>query len=638
MNDPIHPLGAPSPKFQFQQIPVGFGRQTFDFGDGAHADYFRPGLFSALTGQSSQGFGNPSTVALLCIGDQLVPTAEPDLPIAPNGYYWRIESGRWVADLWPIDGMPRATATRFIEPYCGGFTTAHVIGGDSDQPPHGVSSMLPRVRPLHAVVGAPEDAQLVTKKEQDAALKALYDHQALSTLADTAKWAAKKVFAGDKIDGWNVAKAVAPALSAIDPELGQAAQFAVPFLQGLFGDKACDYKNAPLCTDVAQYHAPRWDGEDVFDGACCRVEPGGLSVLVSEHAFDYKKWPGYLERLRAADYYVMDCSERQAYTPAGLPPYCGGISNNNISSVIVPKGWIVQFFDRQGLNGKDLVLEEGAYDLHKMDWGDRIRSARVRGPWSLHDYNIGVNLAERKPGWITAGMPQPPSRDLVISLILADPRRPQPSLDLEIPPAQYTSSYGPGWQSNPGIPQLFMRLQDSLAQQQPAAQARMSIDRPNVVGVRPLAKKPTALDIPPAYRSDVSGPADSTDCIEVGALRCRGAQAVNDASRQAADFMRAHGVCGSTVPDGCADGSYVVRVNLARRIPDTLLGNLPKVINGISIQWGWPRGPVEWANLSGPDAFDEPTCSDGNMPRMNELGTLECDLTMRRRAYRPRSR
>lgn len=264
----------------------------------------------------------------------------------------------------------------------------------------------------------------------------------------------------------------APMLDAALPGIGTAIASIAPIITSFFGDKPCNPDEAPEC-----HFRLNWDGSGSITAPsdCCQPPISGTSVFLSEHAPGYKKWPGHWGNAHAGDYFSVGCGPQYAgkHTPGAIkqafPNYhpmdkgyapCVGFEPDRISGMIVPDGFAVQIFDEEGFGGDSMELGPGAHNLHELEWGDRIGSMKVRGPFTIWDFFAGYNLKEKKPGWVTADFDHVPTDEEVLQLVMQDPIRAQYlHMDFSRPIIPYASFWSPGWE------QRAAQLQQGQVQQ-----------------------------------------------------------------------------------------------------------------------------------------------------------------------------
>lgn len=231
----------------------------------------------------------------------------------------------------------------------------------------------------------------------------------------------------------------APILDSVLPGLGTAISSLTPIITGFFTEKPCDPSKAGPCAS-SKY----WDGRVTLREyrECCNPQLSGLGVLLTEHQPGYKYWPSKFREIPAGDYWSVDTNIVEEKFGPDYPS--AGFSENELSGIVIPHNWKVQIFKGQGFEGESLVLPQGVHLLHKLGFGDKVKSIKVRGPWGWYDYLAGKELLKQRPGWITFTMPPNPSKTVITKLVLSDPNRVLP-LSFDEPIIPWEPFWGPGW-------------------------------------------------------------------------------------------------------------------------------------------------------------------------------------------------
>ena len=227
------------------------------------------------------------------------------------------------------------------------------------------------------------------------------------------------------------------------------AELLVNIAYELFGDKPCDYMNKGNCPSTIAA-----DGSRSGSGPCCNPFPetSGRGVLVTQDAAGYKRFPMRFNEIPAGDYYNIEGKGVPRDQMILKPPSANQIrrdiykiapnmfQDKSISSMLVPDGWAVEIFSEPGFRGQRKTFGPGFYRLPEMGWNDKIRSMRVRGPWSIHDRLYSTTFKNKTAGWITERARKTINLDMILALTGLDPLRPkQPGYQ------SYDSVWRPGW-------------------------------------------------------------------------------------------------------------------------------------------------------------------------------------------------
>lgn len=217
----------------------------------------------------------------------------------------------------------------------------------------------------------------------------------------------------------------------------------VKFFKNLFGLGPCEWAKKGGCSGYTW-----WDGRRVTHGKCCNPARSGLGVVFTEHGPGYRHFPGaFAVEIPAGDFVAK--TDKQA---AELPVLYEGFPNlglglpDRTSGVIVPPGFRVRIYAEPNFQGKSQDFGEGAHNLGDAGFHD-VRSAKVRGPWTVWDARQGESLYLRRTGWITSWMKREPNRQEVVSLLAGDVARPAPPDSLDEAVVPWETTWDPSWAS-----------------------------------------------------------------------------------------------------------------------------------------------------------------------------------------------
>jgi len=260
------------------------------------------------------------------------------------------------------------------------------------------------------------------------------------------------------------ATATAKALPGPAGAIAEVVDAITGVFKGLFGKNLCRPKDpcrSQRFPDGRVYRPPRTGRK------CCLINPLGWGVLVIERAVKGDEWPLAYEEVAAGDYFTTNRGNRdemhRKYRGWQPDPAVFRGRDYWFASLMVPDGWKVKLYDQPEFDGKSLELGPGFHNLEEKGWHKaRVKSMQVRGWWTWADSLNFKWLAEKRPGWLTARLPEDldrdTERDLLAGLLLSDPcRRPAPA-SLEIPILAYASFWRPGWQGR------YLKLQRAIQQ------------------------------------------------------------------------------------------------------------------------------------------------------------------------------
>lgn len=215
----------------------------------------------------------------------------------------------------------------------------------------------------------------------------------------------------------------------------------------------CVPGNSPACnTRGTGFGTIRSTG----DTSCCRIKPTERGVLIVEGSMG-NATPGAFWEAPAGDYYNIQCTDARRLTPEsrqferpdgkGRIPACISTGGADMSQLVVPEDWSVELWSEPGFGGQVLELFEGKYDLRVKGWADKVKSMRIRGPWTIVDGLISNELGRQAEGWMTqksrAGLLTPYR---VADAVMNDPLRPESPARFDDPIPEWQSAFRPGWE------------------------------------------------------------------------------------------------------------------------------------------------------------------------------------------------
>lgn len=272
------------------------------------------------------------------------------------------------------------------------------------------------------------DAALWIAKEYAEGVKALFIDAPISFVKDI--W---RILNGQEAVGW-AAFLLNPLASL------PLVRDVLRFFAAVLGSAPCEWTKKSKCQSYEL-----WDNRKFGRGTCCNPAPSGIGVLFAQHKDGYKKFPGRAIEMPAGDY-IAASGERAAELPTvveGQPNFALGMSD--ASSALVPPGYKVRLFSKEMFEGTMHELGPGTHDLHALGLGDKVRSAQIRGAWTIFDYTYGQNLMAQKTGWVTSYMERRPTEKEVKSLVLNDPQRNRDHEDFGGLMIRGTPTWAPDW-------------------------------------------------------------------------------------------------------------------------------------------------------------------------------------------------